>query len=149
MKNKLIVSLFVLVLSGFTIQAFAVKPSCINLYVDYGSLTKQNKLNECIEQDNINALDFIKQSGYKTEGTVKYGDAVLCRLNGLPSSKEESCSEMPPEDAYWAVIIKKKQVLLFPRNEWGWSEKAINETTLYAGDSIGLVFSTNGELTWP
>jgi len=123
MKNKLIVSLFVLVLSGFTIQAFAVKPSCINLYVDYGSLTKQNKLNECIEQDNINALDFIKQSGYKTEGTVKYGDAVLC--------------------------IKKKQVLLFPRNEWGWAEKAINETTLYAGDSIGLVFSTNGELRWP
>lgn len=149
MKNKLIVSLFVLVLSGFTIQAFAVKPSCINLYVDYGSLTKQNKLNECIEQDNINALDFIKQSGYKTEGTVKYGDAVLCRLNGLPSIKEESCREMPPEDAYWAVIIKKKQVLLFPRNEWGWSEKAINETTLYAGDSIGLVFSANGELTWP
>ncbi len=56
---------------------------------------------------------------------------------------------MPPEDAYWAVIIKKKQVLLFPKNEWGWAEKAINETTLYAGDSIGLVFSTNGELRWP
>ncbi len=91
MKNKLIVSLFILVLSGFTIQAFVVKPSCINLYVDYGSLAKQNKFSECIEQDNINALDFIKQSGYSTEGTVKYGDAVLCRLNNLPSSKEESC----------------------------------------------------------
>lgn len=149
MKNKLIVSLFVLVLSGFTIQAFAVKPYCINLYVDYGSLTKQNKLNECIEQDNINALDFIRQSGYTTEGTIKYGDAVLCRLNNLPSNKEESCSEMPPENAYWAVIIKKKQTLLLPRNEWGWAEKAINETYLSAGDSIGLVFSTNGDLRWP
>lgn len=149
MKNRLIISLFIIVLSAFSIQAFGVKPSCINLYVDYGSLDNKKKTSECIEQDNINALDFIKKAGYTTEGTIKYGDAVLCRLNNLPSNKEESCSEMPPENAYWAVIIKKKQILLLPRNEWGWAEKAINETTLYAGDSIGLVFSTNGELRWP
>ena len=149
MKNKIVVSLFVLVSFAFTVQAFGVKPSCINLYIDYGSLSKQNKVNECIQQNNINALDFIRQSGYRTEGTVKYGDAVLCRLNNFPSDKEESCNEMPPENAYWAVIIKNKQVFLFPRNAWGWSEKAINETTLYAGDSMGLVFSTNGELKWP
>lgn len=149
MKNKLIISLFIIVLSAFSIQAFVVKPSCINLYVDYGSLDNQKKTSECIKQDNINALDFIRQSGYTTEGTIKYGDAVLCRLNGLPTKKEESCSEMPPENAYWAVIIKKKQTLLLPRNEWGWAEKAINETYLSAGDSIGLVFSTNGDLRWP
>jgi hypothetical protein len=149
MKNKLIIFLFSIVLSAFAVQSFVEKPSCINLYVDYGSLSKQNKVSKCIEQDNINALDFIKQSGYTTEGTIKYGDAVLCRLNNLPSNKEESCSEMPPENAYWAVIIKKKQTLLIPRNEWGWAEKAINETYLSAGDSIGLVFSTNGDLRWP
>ena len=113
------------------------------------SLPNKNKINQCIDQDNIIALDFIKQAGYTTEGTIKYGDAVLCRLNNLPSNKEESCSEMPPENAYWAVIIKKKQTLLIPRNEWGWAEKAINETYLYAGDSIGLVFSNNGDLRWP
>jgi hypothetical protein len=149
MKNKIAVSLFVVVSFAFTVQAFGVKPSCINLYIDYGSLTEQNKFNECIEQDNINALDFIKQSGFTTEGTIKYGDAVLCRLNNMPSNKQESCSEMPPENAYWAVIIKKKQTLLLPRNEWGWAEKAINETYLSAGDSIGLVFLTNGDLRWP
>lgn len=149
MKNRIIISLFALVLSAFAIQAFVVKPSCINLYIDYGSLDNQKKTSECIEQDNINALDFIRQSGYTTEGTIKYGDAVLCRLNNLPPNKKESCSEMPPENAYWAVIIKKKQTLLLPRNEWGWAEKAINETYLSAGDSIGLVFSTNGDLRWP
>lgn len=140
MKNRIIISLFVAVSFAFTIQAFVVKPSCINLYVDYGSLDNQKKTSECIEQDNINALDFIKQAGYTTEGTIKYGNAVLCRLNNMPSNKQESCSEMPPENAYWAVIIKKKQTLLLPRNEWGWAEKAINETYLSAGDSIGLVF---------
>lgn len=149
MKNRIIISLFVAVSFAFTIQAFVVKPSCINLYVDYGSLDNQKKTSECIEQDNINALDFIKQAGYTTEGTIKYGNAVLCRLNNMPSNKQESCSEMPPENAYWAVIIKKKQTLLLPRNEWGWAEKAINETYLSAGDSIGLVFSTNGDLRWP
>ena len=149
MKNKLTIFFLVSVLSAFGIQLFVAKPSCINLYVDYGSLDNQKKTNECIDQDNINALDFIKQSGYTTEGTIKYGDAVLCRLNGLPSNKEESCSEMPSENSYWAVIIKKKQILPIPSNEWGWAEKAINETYLSAGDSIGLVFSTNGELRWP
>ncbi len=149
MKNKLIILFFVLALSALGMQAIVAKPSCINLYVDYGSLSNQKKIKECIDQDNINALDFIRQAGYTTEGTIKYGDAVLCRLNGLPSNKEESCSEMPPENAYWAVIIKKKQTLPIPRNEWGWAEKAINETYLSAGDSIGLVFSTNGELIWP
>jgi hypothetical protein len=149
MRNRLVISFFVIVLSAFTIQAFGVKPSCINLYVDYGSLDNKKKINQCIDQDNINALDFIKQAGHTTEGTIKYGDAVLCRLNSLPSNKEESCSEMPPENAYWAVIIKKKQTLLLPRNEWGWAEKAINETYLSAGDSIGLVFSNNGDLRWP
>ena len=149
MRNRLVISFFIIVSVAFFIQAFGPKPSCINLYVDYGSLTEQNKFNECIEQDNINALDFIKQSGFTTEGTIKYGDAVLCRLNNMPSNKQESCSEMPPENAYWAVIIKKKQTLLLPRNEWGWAEKAINETYLSAGDSIGLVFVTNGDLRWP
>lgn len=149
MKNKLIILFFILVLSAFGMQAIVGNPSCINLYVDYGSLSNQKKIKECIDEDNIKALDFIKQAGYTTEGTIKYGDAVLCRLNGLPSNKEESCSEMPPENAYWAVIIKKKQTLPLPRNEWGWAEKAINETYLSAGDSIGLVFSTNGELRWP
>ena len=149
MKNKLIILFFVLALSAIGMQAIVAKPSCINLYVDYGLLDNQKKTNECVDQDNINALDFIRQSGYTTEGTIKYGDAVLCRLNGLPSNKEESCREMPPENFYWAVIIKKKQTLPIPRNDWGWAEKAINETYLHAGDSIGLVFSTNGELRWP
>ena len=53
MRNRLVVFFFVIALSAFTIQEFGPKPSCINLYVDYGSLTEQNKFNECIEQDNI------------------------------------------------------------------------------------------------
>lgn len=138
-----------LAISLSLVQAFSEKPSCVTLYIDYGILNNEKKTSECIDSNKVNALDFIKQAGYKTEGTVKYGDAVLCRLNGLPSREKESCNEMPPEDAYWAVIIKKRQTIPFTTSEWGWAEKAINETYLNAGDKIGLVFSSNGELKWP
>jgi hypothetical protein len=56
---------------------------------------------------------------------------------------------MPPEKAFWAVIIKKKEVIPPLSTEWGWAQKGINETYLSPGDSLGLVFSTNGEVRWP
>jgi hypothetical protein len=56
---------------------------------------------------------------------------------------------MPPAEAYWAIIIKKKNVIPFANNEWGWAQKGINETYLSEGDSLGLVFSTEGKLRWP
>lgn len=124
--------------------------TCINLYVDFGSLDNSTKVEKCLDVSGpINAVDLLKQAGYTLEGTQKYGDAVLCRLNGLPDKSVESCEVMPAENAFWAVIIKENRLLPFPPTEWGWGQKAINETFVSPGDSIGLVFSTNGDLQWP
>lgn len=123
---------------------------CVNLYVDYGSINNQEKITRCISAvDDTNALDILAKASLKIEGTNKYGNAVVCRVNGLPDKSVESCEIMPPENAYWAVIIKKKQIIPFPSNEWGWAQKGINETFLSPGDNLGLVFSTNGEVRWP
>jgi hypothetical protein len=121
----------------------------VNLYVDFGSLNAETKVEKCIDiSAETNALELLKISGCTTEGTQKYGDAVICRLNGLPDKSVETCEVMPPEDAYWAVIVKEKKLLpLF--NEWGWAQTGINEISLSEGDSLGLVFSTNGDLQWP
>jgi len=150
MKNKLILSF--LVIGLFYVGLSFVSKSdnnCVNLYVDFGSLNAETKVEKCIEVSaETNALELLKMSGYTTEGTQKYGDAVICRLNDLPNQTVESCEVMPPEDAYWAVIVKEKKLLPF-FNEWGWAQTGINEISLSEGDSLGLVFSTNGDLKWP
>jgi len=149
-KNKLILS-FLIISFTYIGLSFLSKPdsNCVNLYVDFGSLNAETKVEKCIDiSAETNALELLKISGYITEGTQKYGDAVICRLNGLPDKSVETCEVMPPEDAYWAVIVKEKKLLPF-FNEWGWAQTGINEIFLSEGDSLGLVFSTNGDLQWP
>lgn len=124
--------------------------SCVNLYVDYGQLDNGAKLTKCIDvSTKTNALDLLKSANLTIEGTKKYGDGVVCRVNGLPNSTIESCESMPSEKAYWAIIIKEKQVLPLPTKEWGWGQLAINQQYLNPGDSIGLVWANDGKVVFP
>lgn len=125
------------------------KEPCINLHINFGTLDSKTKVDKCVEASgSTNALDLLHKAGYQTEGTRKYGDAVVCRVDGLPDKSVESCETMPPEKAFWAVIVKKKPLIPLTA-EWGWAQKGINETFVSPGDSLGLVFSTNGDLKWP
>jgi hypothetical protein len=138
-----------LVLGSIT---YIVTPNkeCINVYIDYGTLDNNAKYTNCIgTSGEANALNILKKAKHKIEGTIKYGDAVVCRVNGLPDSSVENCETMPPADAYWAVIVKKKQVVPLSINEWGWAQKGIDETYLNPGDSIGLVWADNGKVVFP
>ena len=140
--------LVALVLGG--LNSIRNTKECVDLYVDYGSLNNNKKVIECIDVvGKTTGLELLKTAGYKIEGTEKYGEAVVCRLNGLPDKNQESCKSMPPEDAFWAVIIKEKSSIPLFTNEWGWAQKGINELQVSNGDSLGIVLSVNGELQWP
>jgi hypothetical protein len=149
MIKKILLSIFIFFSFGLGINILNPSQSeCINVYVDYGNNFEIE--NKCINANGkINSLDLLADSGYKIEGTLKYGNAVVCRVNNFPDKSIERCEDMPPQDAYWAVIVKKNQVLPFPRNDWGWAQKGINETFVEPGDHLGLVFSTKGEVRWP
>jgi hypothetical protein len=125
--------------------------NCVNLYVDYGVLDDGTKITKCIEvSNNTVALDILKKANLEIEGTKKYGLGVVCRVNGLPDEKAESCETMPPAEAYWAIIIKEKQKIPLPLNEWGWGQLAVDQQILNQGDSIGLVWTgPTGELKFP
>lgn len=144
------VAIFVAV-AGMLFVVNKPNENCVNLYVDYGVLGNGTKITKCIEaSNNTVALDILKKANLKIEGTNKYGLGVVCRVNGLPDEKAESCEIMPPEKAYWALIIKEKQTIPFPRKEWGWGQLAIDQQYLSPGDSLGLVWAgPNGELSFP
>jgi hypothetical protein len=148
-KSKLLVAtgVTVVVLAGLWVstQVSAPKSGCVNLVVDYGDLsTEETAIDSCVSlTDGDSALDLVKSIGLKIAGTEKYGDQIVCTVNGLP--KKADCSDMPPEDAYWAIFVRRPGVV----SEWGWADKGISDLKLNAGDSLGLVFTVDGEVRWP
>lgn len=123
---------------------------CVNLYVDFGQLDNNNKITKCIPANsNVLAPDILTGGKIAIEGTAKYGLQVVCRVNGLPSKEIESCSVMPSEKAYWAIIVRKKASLVDPMPKWGWAQTGVSEIKLNPGESLGLVFTENGKVRWP
>lgn len=141
-----------LVAGGVTYVQSSI-PNCVTLYVDYGPLNNQETAVSCIPVDGkTNALDILAAAKLEVQGTQQYGNAVLCRLEGLPDASTESCLGMPPADAYWAVLVKEYELIPNPFDligEWGWAQTGINEVYLNPGDSLGLVFADNGEVKYP
>ena len=152
MKNRLIASAFVLL--GFwaliSTSGHASSKSCINVYVNYGLLSNDKTVLGCIDANGkTNALQLLQKSGFKLEGTQKYGLQVVCRVDNLPTPATENCLKMPPENAYWALIVKNKRSIKDPMPKWGWSQTGISTLYLYPGDSVGLVFTVNNKVKWP
>lgn len=89
-----------------------------------------------------------------TEGTAKYGDQVVCRVNALPAADKEftvpghdpyleTCANMSPDFAYWALWIRKGT------GAWDYAAEGVSAQLVAPGDSIGLVFSTAGATPTP
>jgi hypothetical protein len=151
MKNRLLASILVIGLAfiGFNYLLPEPKNGCVNVYVDFASL-EEGKIEKCVPvTGRTTALDILESSGIKIEGTNRWGLAVVCRVNGLPDATREACDVMPPENAFWAFIYKNKTgaTNLFPK--WGWAQEGVSTVYFNPGDSIGLVFSENGDLKWP
>jgi hypothetical protein len=90
-----------------------------------------------------------------TEGTATYGDQVVCRVNNVPAADValevegnaphlETCQDMPPAFAYWALWVKKSG-----SSEWGYATEGVGSLQLSAGDSVGLAFSLAGQTPTP
>ena len=153
MKNKLFIALLIIAgFWGFTSVSGKSDP-CVNTYVDFGSLDHSKQIIGCVPVNGEEiALDILAKSGLSLEGTKKYGLKVVCRVNKLPSLAVEPCETMPPEDAYWAVIVKRHSRIPDPlsiQNKWNWADKGVSEVYLKAGDSIGLVYTEKGKIKWP
>jgi uncharacterized lipoprotein NlpE involved in copper resistance len=153
MKKAAVVALAVGLGLGGLYVAQEQSKDCVTLYVDYGPLENGTQSTSCIPASSkTNALDLLADAGLTIEGTQKYGNAIVCRINNRPDATTESCQEMPPAEAHWAVLVKEHEILPIPFNtagEWGWAQTGINEVYLEPGDAIGLVFADNGEVRFP
>jgi hypothetical protein len=151
MKKKIIFVIFVFFAGAISIDELNMQAKCIHIHVNFGTLLDIPVEVKCehILKKKISAYELLVKSGYTITGTREYGLKVVCRLNGVPNELIENCDSMPPEKAYWAVILKRYSILPLLSSEWGWAQKGIKELYLEPGDSLGLVFSENGEIEWP
>jgi len=77
--------------------------SGVTVVVDFspfgGQITKG-----CAPGAPATGLDAMTQAGFSVTGTQRYGDAFVCRIDGLPTESQDPCVDTPPADAYWAYF---------------------------------------------
>lgn len=104
----------------------------VTVVVEFGSLGAE-KIDTCAPAGP--AADALEAADITTEGTVDYGDQVVCRVDDLPAPDVESCATLPA-DAYWALWVKNS-----PDADWGYAEEGVATLQLTAGQSLGLVYT--------
>ena len=124
--------------------------------VNYGILG-EDSVNECVEfeADEALAAEVLAFAGVETVGTDTFGDQVVCRVNGLPSETEEllvpgfdphleTCEDMPPAHAYWALWVKEN-----PDSPWDYAMDGVGTLMVTPGSSLGLAFSAGDDIEQP
>ncbi|MGV2433149.1 MAG UNVERIFIED_CONTAM: hypothetical protein LVQ98_07815 [Rickettsiaceae bacterium] len=141
MANKKAIAAVAVLIAG-SLYAFNPRSfDCVNVRIDFASLDDK-VISKCIPiSGEDTALNIFQDAGIKLDGTDKYGLNVICRVDGLPDARVEPCINMPPENAFWALIVKERRSManLFPK--WGWAQEGVSELYLNEGESVGLVFS--------
>jgi hypothetical protein len=100
------------------------------------------------------AADELKAAGITTEGTVDYGDQVICRVNNEPAPDEtvtldgqapftETCQTLNSL-AYWALWVKSG-----PDAKWEYAQEGAATLKLTDGQSVGLVYTAGTDSTPP
>ncbi len=128
----------------------------VQVVVNFGVLDGTSS-SQCIaiSGSSAKAIDVVHDAGFATEGTATYGDAIVCRVNGLPSPTEpvvvegqaeftETCADMPPAFAYWALWQKSSDSA-----SWDYAQAGLGDLTVKKGESLGLVFTTGDSTPTP
>lgn len=57
---------------------------------------------ECAPGDPASGIAALQDAGFSVTGTVRWGLAFVCRIDGLPTPAAEPCFQTPPANAYWS-----------------------------------------------
>ncbi len=112
----------------------------VTVVVDFGTL-EHPAVKACAAAGT--AADVLKAAHIDTAGTADYGDAVICRVDALPSPAAESCAKLPSA-AYWAMWVKPSA-----DGTWDYAQAGVQTQQLTAGQFLGLVYTVGTGSTPP
>ncbi len=159
MKLKIaLIAIVALAVSGCSAdQQFEADGSCdgVEVVINYSGQAENSKQCIGINGSSEVAKNILASAGLAVEGTKSYGDAVVCRVNDVPSSTVElvvegedpyleTCEDMPAAFAYWGLWVKQDA-----QSDWGYAMEGIGSLQMTKGQSLGLAFSLAGEAPTP
>lgn len=152
LKKLTLMTLPLLLLAGCTTSSEATSAQAcdgVEVKVNFGILNEP-PISSCVsfEGEQILALDALHEAGVGIEGTVTYPEAIVCRVNGIPAADQvievegqdphtESCADMPPAFAYWALWVVND-----PEVGWEYAMEGASSLQLKRGQSVGLAFAS-------
>lgn len=158
MKHTALALALGLLLTGCTSVEDVTSASCdgVMVEVNFGTLGAE-QISMCVffDGDEILAQDALSAAGVELEGTVTYPDQIVCRVNSLPSATElieiagqephlETCADMPPEFAYWALWVNNGD-----DSKWEYATEGAKTLKLKNGQSVGLAFASGDQAPTP
>jgi len=153
-----LVSASLLALSGCSAdQQFEADGSCdgVEVVINYSGQAENSRQCIGLQGSSEVAKNILASAGLAVEGTKSYGDAVVCRVNYVPSSTQElivegedpyleTCEDMPAAFAYWGLWVKDTA-----QSDWEYAMEGIGSLQMTKGQSLGLAFSIAGEAPTP
>ena len=99
-------------------------------------------------------LEALQAAGFDVEGTTRFGQSAVCRINGLPAADKklavdgdpgyrESCVDMPPAAAYWGYWHAENN------GDWTYSQQGANSRAASTGGFEGWSFALNSTASQP
>ncbi|MFE5737064.1 hypothetical protein [Streptomyces celluloflavus] len=73
----------------------------VTVVIDFQDLGGPS-LVRCAPGDQATGLTALKNAGIRITGTTRWGEAFVCRIDGLPGPESEPCIDTPPATAYWS-----------------------------------------------
>ena len=118
--------------------------SGVTVVVDFTHFSGGQVERGCASGTPANGLDALHAAGFTTAGTAQYGDAFLCRIDGLPTPQHESCAATPPANAYWAFWHARPT-----EASWTYSNVGVLDYKPAAGSIEAFAFGTHATPSIP
>ena len=94
----------------------------------------------CAAGHPATALDALQSAGFRSAGTATYGDAFVCRIDGLPAPKTEACANTPPGNASWSFYFAKPS-----DPAWTYSASGVLSYRPRAGSVMAFAFGNHAK----
>lgn len=107
----------------------------VTVVIDYHGLDRKDAV-VCAPADaGKTAQQVLADAKVGLEGTAKYGDAVICRVEGLPDKAAEPCTDMPSSDAYWTLWWSDGS-----KGTWTYAQEGASTLKIPGGGFVGLSY---------
>lgn len=112
----------------------------VTVVVDFQELGGATMI-RCAPGPQPSGLAALKNAGFQVEGTRRWDESFICRIEGRPGPDRELCIDTPPASAYWSYWHAPNGGV------WTYSQSGVTARTPPKGSFEGWSFSSGRTAT--